>query len=178
MAGDDDATKYHLQNVRWYVGESPNYWENDQCPDGPYMNRDDADTYYYDELIVYRGNSNIFSKGIGYMHRGGLDVECNLYGRFVTMTADMSEEIGNGYSFDICSLGIFGISYAQDETLISYARDETLPEAIEIFYGDFPSTFAVQNLYPIPSTHNAVDISLRQAGADQLSFVKIEELDG
>ena len=85
------------------------------------------------------------------------------------MTADMSEEIGNGYSFDICSLGIFGISYV---------RDEILPEAIEIFYGDFPTTFAVPNLYPKPSTGSAVDINLRQAGADQLSFVQMEELDG
>ena len=78
LAGDDDETKYHLQNVRWYVGDSPNYWENDQCPDGPYMNRDGADTYYYDQRTEDRSNFNTFSKGIGYMHRGGLDVECNL----------------------------------------------------------------------------------------------------
>ena len=85
------------------------------------------------------------------------------------MTADMSEEIGNGYGFSVCSLGLFGIAYS---------RDEPLPTAIELFYGDFPFTFAVQNVYPSPSTGNALDVNLRQAEANQLSFVQVKELYG
>ena len=85
------------------------------------------------------------------------------------MTADMSEEIGNGYSFSVCSLGLFGIAYS---------RDEPVPTAIELFYGDFPFTFVVQNVYPLPSTGNALDVNLRQAEANQLSFVQVKELGG
>ena len=86
------------------------------------------------------------------MHKAGKEIECNLVGIFVTMTADMSEEIGNGYSFSVCSLGLFGIAYS---------RDEPVPTAIELFYGDFPFTFAVENVYPLPSTGNALDVNLR-----------------
>ena len=68
------------------------------------------------------------------------------------MTADMSEEIGNEYSFSICSLGLFGIAYT---------RDEPPPTVIELFIGDFPFTFAVQNVYPLPSTSKAIDVNLR-----------------
>ena len=100
------------------------------------------------------------------MHKGGIEIECNLSGRYVTMTADMSEEIGNGYRFSICSLGVFGTPYV---------RDEPLPATIEIFYGDFPTTFAVQNIHPEPGTSRALDVNLRQADANQLPFVEIAE---
>ena len=36
----------------------------------------------------------------------------------------------------------------------------------------------MQNVYASPSTDDALDISLRQAEANQLSFVQLEELDG
>lgn len=87
------------------------------------MNRDDASTYHYEQQAFDDG-ADVFSKGLGYVHKGGLEIECNLAGKFVTMTADMNKETGHGYAFSVCSLGLFGIVYV---------RDEPPPEAIEIF---------------------------------------------
>ena len=71
------------------------------------MNKDDADTYYYNQQSDW-SNNNIFVPGRGYMHRHGNEIECNLEGRYVTMVSDMSEEAGSNYQFSICSVGIFG----------------------------------------------------------------------
>ena len=73
------------------------------------MNRDADETYYFDERAKSQiPNQDPFGKGIGYVHKSGNETECNLSGLYVTMVADMSEEIGNDYDFSICSVGIFG----------------------------------------------------------------------
>ena len=41
------------------------------------MNKDDADTYYRDDFAFHNG-VNIFSKGIGQVHKAGLEIDCNL----------------------------------------------------------------------------------------------------
>ena len=102
-----DKTNLHLQNVLWYVGNSYNYVENPQCPGGPQMNKNDPNTYYFNQQS-YDSSSDIFPPGRGYMHKHGNEIECNLEGKYVTMVSYMSEEAGNDYQFSICSVGLFG----------------------------------------------------------------------
>ena len=147
-----DKTKYHLQNVVWHVGDSPNYLENPQCPGGSQMNKDDATTYYFSQQVNEDVDNDIFDQGPGKVHKNGNEIECNLTGKYVTMVSDMSEEAGNGYIFSICSVGIFGSSYY---------RDEPLTDIIEVFEGGFPTTFAVPNVQPSPDPGDIIDINLR-----------------
>ena len=60
----------------------------------------------------------------------------------------------------------------------NYMRDESLPSTIQVFQGDFPTTFVVPNIYPAVSLDSEMDIDLRQADGGQLSFVATEELVG
>ena len=86
-------------------------------------------------------------------------------GKYVTMVSDMSEEIGNDYEFSICSVGIFGYVFV---------RDAPLPATVEIYQGDFPTRFVVPNIYPGVSSDEEMDIDIRQADDNQISFVSIE----
>ena len=135
------------------------------------MNKNDPNTYYFNQQS-YDSSSDIFPPGRGYMHKHGNEIECNLEGKYVTMVSYMSEEAGNDYQFSICSVGLFG--YPQ----IYYVRDEPLPATLEVFQGDFPTRLIVPNIYAENGAYSVMDINLRQAEEDSLSFVSIEELVG
>ena len=53
----------------------------------------------------------------------GHEAWCNLEGRYTHIVADLSHLAGQGYSMELCSVGIMGTQYV---------RDETLPATLEI----------------------------------------------
>ena len=89
------------------------------------------------------------------------------------MVSDMSEEAGNDYIFSICSVGLFGYPEAGGAQDV-FVRDETLPATVEIYQGDFPTRLVVPNIYPEVSNNEEMDINIRQADDNQISFVSIE----
>ena len=132
------------------------------------MNRSDPDTYYEDGK-AYENNRDVFDFGRGYIHKGGNEIECGLYGKYVFMESDMSDERGVSYKFEICSVGIFGEKFT---------RDELLPTTIEVIKDYFPTILKIPNAYLVNSQMGGVDINLRQAKGKQLPFVSMEELVG
>ena len=57
----------------------------------------------------------------------GKEVWCNLEGRYMHIIADLSHLAGQGYSMDLCSIGIMGTQYI---------RNETIQEIVEIVQGE------------------------------------------
>ena len=53
----------------------------------------------------------------------GKEIWCNLEGRYMHIVADLSHLAGQGYSMELCSVGIMGTQYV---------RDEPLPATLEI----------------------------------------------
>ena len=140
------------------------------------MNKDDDNTYYLNQQ-TYDSNNSIFHPGRGYVHKHGNEIECNLTGKYVTMVSDMSEEASNNYIFSICSVGLFGYPEAGGAQDV-FVRDETLPATVEIYQGDFPTRLVVPNIYPEVSNNEEMDINIRQADDNQISFVSIEQRVG
>ena len=136
------------------------------------MNKDAQDTYYKDERITCPSGQDIFDKGCGWVHRNGGEIECNREGRYAHLVADMSEEVGNGYEFSICSLGLMGFVYARDAPAL---RSE-----IEFVQGDLPFAEAVAHIsYSdlTPADSSSISIKLRQKSDAEVSFVTLEELN-
>ena len=61
------------------------------------MQKDDAETYYYHELARWMGPDNMFGQGSGYVHKGGLEIDCNLSGRYIHFISSMIEEMNEQY---------------------------------------------------------------------------------
>ena len=53
----------------------------------------------------------------------GKEIWCNLEGRYMHIISDLNHLAGQGYSMELCSVGVMGTKYV---------RDETLPETLEI----------------------------------------------
>ena len=108
--------------------------------------------------------------GNGWVHKNGVEIECDLLGKYVDIVIDISQEIGNGYEIEICSLAIFGgevgevgevISENLDSpTLTEYERHSTVPDAIEVIRGGFPVSFSIEHIYPVPE-NAGFDVKLR-----------------
>ena len=86
------------------------------------------------------------------MHKSGNEIDCSLYGKYVFMESDMSDERGNPYKIEICSVGIFGEKFT---------RDEPLPTTIEVIQNYFPTILKVPNANPVDNQMRGVDINLR-----------------
>ena len=78
------------------------------------MQTDDSANYH---SWTYGGStySNIWNYG--------KEVWCNLEGRFIHIVADLSHLEGQGYSMELCTVGVMGTKYV---------RDQTLPETLEV----------------------------------------------
>ena len=68
---------------------------------------------------------------------------------------------------ELCSVGVMGTKYV---------RDQTLSETIEIFK-DKIHELTIPNIYSEISIGNLLDINLRQASGNELSFVTLSELN-
>lgn len=103
----DDETQFHVQDILSYVGNDPDYHNNQLCNCSPALDRDSPDTYYYDEEAK---DKDIFGLGNGIVHKNGVEIECvtTLVGKYVTIEINMGKEKGNDYSFEICSLAVLG----------------------------------------------------------------------
>ena len=42
------------------------------------------------------------------MHKSGVEIECDLIGKYVDIVIDMGAESGNNYEFEICSVAVLG----------------------------------------------------------------------
>ena len=100
------------------------------------------------------------------MHKSGNEIDCSLYGKYVFMESDMSDERGNPYDIEICSVGIFGDKFT---------RDEPLPTTIEVIQNYLPTILKVPHAYPVNSQMRGADIKLRQANGKELPFVSMED---
>ena len=95
-----------------YTGDDPNYLNNPLCQSTPALQKDDPNNYYWDRYAGTRDNENDpFGYGNGWVHKNGVQIECNLFGKYVNIVINMQNEIGNGYEFEICSLAILGSTY-------------------------------------------------------------------
>ena len=61
------------------------------------MQKDDAETYYYDPIASLYEPDNLFGQGSGYVHKGGLEIDCNLSGRYIHFISSMIEEMNEQY---------------------------------------------------------------------------------
>ena len=68
----------------------------------------------------------------------------------------------------LCSVGIMGTQYV---------RDEILPEVLEVAR-ESPTTLRIRNIYSSMPIGNHLDINMRQASGNELSFVTLSEENG
>ena len=94
----------------------------------------------------------------------GKEVWCNLEGRYMHIIADLSHLAGQGYSMELCSVGIMGTQYV---------RDEPLPVTLEI--SEEFTTLAIPNIYSALPIGNQLDINLRQASGNELPYISLIE---
>ena len=111
-----------------YTGDSANYLNNHLCQSTPALQRDDPVTYYEDER-AYNYDKDPFGKGRGMVHKNGVEIGCDLVGKYVHIVIDMGREIGNNYQIEICSLAV--LSYCDGDCDV-YRRDDKLPESFEV----------------------------------------------
>ena len=108
------------------------------------------------------------------VHKNGVEIGCDLFGKFVHIVIDMDQEIGNAYQIEICSLAVLGYCDGDCDNLMEYERDGTVPEAIEVIKGGFPVSLTVEDIYPVPESVNFV-AGLRQKSGAELAIVTLEE---
>ena len=95
----------------------------------------------------------------------GHEAWCNLEGRYTHIVADLSHLAGQGYSMELCSVGIMGTQYV---------RDEPLPETLEIA-SEGLTTLTIPNIYSSMPIGNQLNINMRQASGVELSFISLIE---
>ena len=131
----DTDKKSFLQNVEIYIGDDPdNYLNNQLCSGGPYLDIDDPKNYCYDPHPDNTGNLKPWVYGI--------EVWCNLEGRYTHIRANVAHQAGNTFTQAICNLSIFGSRYIRrndlpseiDYTLTGEERGEIL--VVEHIYAD------------------------------------------
>jgi len=154
-----------FQNFEIYIGNSAAYAENPKCPGGPFLTR---------------ANSNSYStKGGGNTWKFGLEVWCNMEGRYMFIVADLNhlanrvsgtsglKGSSGGYEISLCHLAIFGTKYE---------RKSPVPSLIEVFIGIL-YTLTVEKIQadttlPIANT---LDIRLKQKLGTEISWLTFTE---
>ena len=83
-----------LQNLRFHVGDDPDYTQNVECEGGPFLVWDDSKSY-------------VNAKGVD-QWKYGIEVWCNKQGRYTTIVSDLTHLAGKIYEISLCHLGIMG----------------------------------------------------------------------
>ena len=100
-------TKDWFQNVRIFIGNSPNYLENEQC--GGIFLADPSNPNDPDYTSVYSSWS-----GTGNMWSFGLEAWCNMEGRYLHFEAKYAHILTKDATVSICTLGVMGTKYVRD----------------------------------------------------------------
>ena len=140
-----DKAEY-FQNFEIYIGDYDQWYNNQKCAGGPFMDLDDYEEDYYRDygLINFKP---------GYVWNYGREVWCNMQGQYVFIVADLSHLRGDYYKMSLCNLGIMGTRYV---------RDESFEESIEIIKGNSISIL-VPHVYSELPIANELEINLRLA---------------
>ena len=120
------------------------------------MKVDDPNSYSYGEYEDW------MSSGPENMWNYGAEIWCNMEGQYTTIAADLSILSGS-YNMPICSLGVMGTEYV---------RNSEIPSSLELGK-DETKTLDVEKIYSVHTIGNELDIILRQAAKEELSWVAI-----
>lgn len=104
----------------------------------------DDEANSYTELTV-----NGVSKGDYWNY--GVEAWCNLPGRYVTISADLTSLVGD-YEMSICNLGLFGTKYE---------RSTLIEKSITLGKNESTRVFKVENIASKLTIGNQLDIYLR-----------------
>ena len=108
------------------------------------------------------------NNGDEYVWNSGVEIWCNLQGRYTHIVADLAH-MATPYTMGLCNLGIMGARYGR--------TGFSLPTSIEIQSGK-SSQLVVPHIVSLVSIGTQLDINLRQATGDELSFVTFTEQSG
>ena len=109
------------------------------------MRADDSANYH----TWIRGGGDTYNDVWNY----GKEVWCNLEGRYMHIISDLKHLAGQGYSMELCSIGVMGTQYIRDEILsdtVEIAKEEIL-------------YLTIPNIYSALAIGNQLDINLRQS---------------
>jgi len=131
-----------LENVRVYVGDSPDYLLNAECAGGPFLVKGNLTSSYV------KGAQDSTSSPTD-LWKFGEEVWCNKPGRYTTLVSDMTQMADIDYKISLCQLGVMATIYE---------RSTPAPTALTIIAGKV-TILTIEKIkphasYPIGNTLN------------------------